>query len=183
MVPPWVQTPLVSSGPGPRAVIGEETIDIDKRPGQSSVVFDMPNKDPETARRLKHEWYMRNREELLKRKREQRARQKKLKPPRPPKPAPTPEQKAKARALNKEACDRYRASRLSQVRAINRDYYHRHRERIVQQQRDRRALAKQKKQNLFRQLRALADVCTVRFIELDHGYAKAAEEEAGPRAK
>ena len=105
----------------------------------------MPNKDPEIARRLKHEEYMKNTEELLKRKREQRARQKKPKPPRPPKPAPTPEEKAKARALNKEACDRYRASHLEQVRAINRDYYNRHRERITQQQRDRRALAKQKK--------------------------------------
>ena len=68
-----------------------------------------------------------------------------------------------------------------QVRAINRDYYHRHRERIVQQQRDRRAA----KKNPFRSLRALADVCTVRLIELEHGYARAAqdEEKAGPRAK
>ena len=145
----------------------------------------MPNKDPEIASRLKHEWYLKNREELLKRKREQRARQKKLKPPRPPKPAPKPEQKAKARALNKEACQRYRASHLPQVRALNREYYHRHRERIVQQQRDRRALAKQQKENPFRQLRALADVCSARLIEIVLGYAKAAqdEEKAGPRAK
>ena len=33
----------------------KKTLDIGKRPGQSSVVFDMPSKDPETARRLKHE--------------------------------------------------------------------------------------------------------------------------------
>ena len=145
----------------------------------------MPNKDPEIARRLKHDWYMKNREELLKRKREQRARQKKPKPPRPPKPAPTPEEKAKSRALNKQACNKYRASHLEQVRAINRDYYHRHRERITQQQRDRRARTKQKRQQTpFRALRALADVCSVRLLELEHGYAKiepASEKKAGPR--
>ena len=118
----------------------------------------MPNKDPEIARRLKHEWYVKNREELLKSKREQRARQKKLRPSKPPKPPPTDDAIAKARALNKEACDRYRASHLEQVRAINRDYYHRHQEKITQQQRDRRVRAKQKKQNPFRAFRALADV-------------------------
>ena len=120
---------------------------------------------------------MKNREELLKRKREQRARQKKLRPPKPPKPPPTSEEKAKARQLNKKACEKYRASHLEQVRALNRDYYHRHREKITQQQRNRRALAKQRKQNPFRALRALADVCSQRLIELEHRYAKPAEEE------
>ena len=128
---------------------------------------------------------MRNREELLERRRKQRARQKKLRPPKPPKPPPsTDDAKAKARALNKLACDKYRASHLEQVRAINRDYYYRHRERLNQQQRDRRARAKQQKQSPFRALRALADVCSVRLLELEHGYVRiepAPEKKAGPR--
>ena len=122
----------------------------------------MPNKNPEKAKQAKHEWYMRNKERVLKQKREKRAAQKKLKPPKPP---PTPEQIAKARELNRLACNRYRAGHLSQVRALNRDYYHRHRERIVQQQRDRRARVRQTKQP-FRKLRALADVCAARLLEL-----------------
>ena len=101
---------------------------------------------------------MKNRETLLQRKRERRAAQKKLKPPRPPKPAPTREQKAKAREANRLACNRYRATHLTQVRHLNRDYYHRNRERIVQQQRDRRARDRQNKQARFRKLRALADL-------------------------
>ena len=125
----------------------------------------MPNKNPEKAKQAKHEWYMRNKERVLKQKREKRAAQKKLKPPKPPKPPPTPEQIAKARELNRLACNRYRAGHLSQVRAPNRDYYHRHRERIVQQQRDRRARVRQTKQR-FRKLRALADVCAARLLEL-----------------
>ena len=142
-------------------------------PRQTSVVFDMPNKNPEVARQRKHEWYLKNKEEILKRKRERRAAQKKPKPPPQPKPDPTPEQKARTRELNRLACNRYRASHLAQVRYINRAYYHRNRDRIVQQQRDRRAA----KKNPFRQLRALADVCSQRLIELDHGYARADEEE------
>ena len=55
----------------------------------------MPNKNPEKARQLKHEWYIKNRGRLLQQKRERRAAKKKLKPPRPPKAAPTPEQKPK----------------------------------------------------------------------------------------
>ena len=163
----------------------EGTLDIVHRPGQSSVVFDMPNKNPEKAKQLKHEWYMKNGETLLQRKREQRAAKKKLKPPRPPKPAPTPEQKAKTREANRLACNRYRAGHLLQVRAINRDYYHRHRERIVQQQLDRRAKAGQNEQAPFRKLRALADVCAARLLELEHGYARIepAQEKAGPREK
>lgn len=129
------------------------------------------------ARERKREWYLRNKDEILKRKRERRAAQKKPKPPPQPKPAPTPEQIASRRQLNKEACYRYRTTHLAQVRWINRDYYHRNRDRLVQQQRERRALAKQNKQSPFRKLRALADVCSARLIELDHGYARAAEEE------
>ena len=142
----------------------------------------MPNKNPEKAKQLKHEWYMRNKERVLQQKREKRAAQKKLKPPKPPKPAPTPEQIARARELNRLACNRYRAGHLSQVRALNRDYYHRHRERIVQQQRIRRARNRQTP-SPFRKLRALADVCAARLLELDHGYARIApapQEKAGP---
>ena len=132
----------------------------------------MPNKNPEETRRLRHEWYLKNKEKLLQRKREQRAAKKKLKPPRPPKPAPTPEQKAKAREANRLACNRYRATQLAQVRHLNRDYYHRNRERIVQQQRDHRARVRQNEQNPFRKLRALADVCAARLLELEHGYIR-----------
>ena len=141
----------------------------------------MPNKNPEKAKQLKHEWYMRNKERVLQQKREKRAAQKKLKPPKPPKPPPTPEQIAKARELNRLACNRYRAKHLSQVRALNRDYYHRHRDRIVQQQRDRRA-RNQQTPSPFRKLRALADVCAARLLELDHGYARIAPapDKAGP---
>ena len=142
----------------------------------------MPNKNPEKAKQLKHEWYMRNKERVLQQKREKRAAQKKLKPPKPPKPAPTPEQIARGRELNRLACNCYRASHLSQVRALNRDYYHRHRERIVQQQRIRRPRNRQTP-SPFRKLRALADVCAARLLELDHGYARIApapQEKAGP---
>ena len=142
----------------------------------------MPNKNPEKAKQLKHEWYMRNKERVLKQKREKRAAQKKLKPPKPPKPAPTPEQIARARELNRLTCNRYRAGHLSQVRALNRDYYHRHREQIVQQQRIRRARNRQTP-SPFRKLRALADVCAARLLELEHGYARIApapQEKAGP---
>ena len=103
----------------------------------------MPNKNPEKAKQAKHEWYLRNKERVLQQKRERRAAQKKLKPPRPPKPAPTPEQIARAREANRLACLRYRAKHLAQVRHLNWDYYHRKRERIVQQQRDRRARVQQ----------------------------------------
>ena len=142
----------------------------------------MPNKNPAVARDRKREWYLKNKDEILKRKRERRAALRKPKPPPQPKLAPTPEQIARRRQLNKEACYRYRATHLAQVRWINRDYYHRNRDRIVQQQRDRRALAKQNKQNPnpFPKLRTLADVCAARLIELDHGYARAAEEEKRP---
>ena len=151
------------------------------------MLFEMPNKNPEKAKQAKHEWYLRNKERVLQQKRERRAAQKKLKPPRPPKPAPTPEQKeAKAREANRLACLRYRAKHLAQVRHLNRDYSHRNRERIVQQQRDRRARVQQNKQtpSPFRKLRALADVCAARLLELEHGYARIEPaQEKGPREK
>ena len=142
----------------------------------------MPNKNPEKAKQLKHEWYMRNKERVLQQKREKRAAQKKLKPPKPPKPPPTPEEIARARELNRLACHRYRAGHLAQVRALNRKYYHQHRDKIVQQQRDRRARARETS-NPFRKLRALADVCAARVLELEHGYtriAPAPQEKTGP---
>ena len=132
----------------------------------------MPNKNPEKAKQLKHEWYIKNRETLLQRKREQRAAQKKLKPPRPPKPPPTSEQVAKSRECNRLACLRYRRKNLERIRSLNRDYYHRHREQIVQQQRDRRARDRETRESPFRKLRALADVCASRWLELEHGYAR-----------
>ena len=141
----------------------------------------MPNRDPEKAKQAKRKWYLKNKEEIAKRKREQRAAKKKLKPPKPPKPPPTSEEIARARELNRLACNRYRAGHLSQVRALNRDYYRRHRDRIVQQQRDRRARARQTP-NPFRKLRALADVCAARLLEVEHGYARIAPapDKAGP---
>ena len=141
----------------------------------------MPNRDPEKAKQAKRKWYLKNKEEIAKRKREQRAAKKKLKPPKPPKPPPTSEEIARARELNRLACNRYRAGHLSQVRALNRDYYRRHRDRIVQQQRNRRARARQTP-NPFRKLRALADVCATRLLEVEHGYARIAPapDKAGP---
>ena len=141
----------------------------------------MPNKNPEKARELKHAWYVKNKERLLQQKREKRAAQKKPKPPKPPKPAPTPEQKVQARAANLEACRRYRTKNAAFVRLCNRDYYHRHREHLTQLQRDRRAKKRQARENPFRQLRALADVCTTRLLELNHGYAPIEPKTAGPR--
>ena len=142
----------------------------------------MPDRDPEKAKQAKRKWYLKNKERIAKQKREKRAAQKKLKPPKPPKPPPTPEEIARARELNRQACNRYRAGHLSQVRALNRDYYHRHRDRIVQQQRIRRARNRQTP-SPFRKLRALADVCAARLLELDHGYARIApapQEKTGP---
>ena len=143
----------------------------------------MPNERKKfgTERARKREWYQKYKEEILERKRERHAAQRKDKPQRAKPPAPSPEQIAKRKALNKEACQRYRATHLAQVRFVNRDYYHRNRDRIVQQQRNRRALAKQTKQSpdTFRKLRALADVFSARWIELDHGYARK-KEGAGP---
>ena len=143
----------------------------------------MPNKNPEKAKQLKHEWYVRNKERLLQQKRERRAAQKKVKPPKPPKPPPTPEQEARAREFNRLACLRYRTKNADSVRKLNRDYYHRNRELITQQQRDRRAKARQRIEGPFRKLRALADVCAARWLELNHGYAPIEPKKAGPRKK
>ena len=145
----------------------------------------MPNKDPEKTRELKHAWYVKNKERLLQQKRERRAAQKKVKPPKPPKPAPTPEQEAQAREANRLACQRYRTKNAAYVRLLNRDYYHRNREQIAQQQRDRRAKARQRIESPFRKLRALADVCAARLLELDHGYTRIepTTQKEGPRAQ
>ena len=143
----------------------------------------MPNKNPEKTKQLKHEWYMKNKERLLQQKREKRAAQKKVKPPKRPKPPPTPEEIARARELNRLACNRYRAKHSAQVRALNRDYYRRHRDQIVQQQRVRRARNRQTP-SPSRKLRALADVCAARVLEREHGYARIAptpqENKTGP---
>ena len=141
----------------------------------------MPNKSPEEKKQLKHEWYIRNKERVLQQKREKRAAQKKLKPPKPPKPAPTPEQKAQARAANLAACRRYRTKNAAYVRLLNRDYYHRNREHLKQQQRDRRARHRQIIESPFRPLRALADVCATRLLELEHGFTQIEPKKAGPR--
>ena len=144
----------------------------------------MPNRDPEKVKEAKHRWYLKHRERIATQKREKRAAQKKLKPPKPPKPPPTPEQIARARELNRLACNRYRAAHVAQVRAVNRKYYHRNRDKIVQQQRDRRARNKQSSPNPFRKLRALADVCAAKVLELEHGYTRIApapqEKKTGP---
>ena len=130
----------------------------------------MPKKSPEERKHIKHEWYVRNREWLLQRKREQRAAKKKLKPPKPPKPPPTPDQIFRAREANRLACNRYRASHREQVNRLNRQYYYRHREQIVKQQRERRA--KERQSSPFRKLRALADVCASRLLELERGFSR-----------
>ena len=143
----------------------------------------MPNRDPEKVKQAKQRWYLKHREEIATRKREQRAAKKKLQPPKPPKPPPTPEQITRARELNRLACNRYRATHGDQVRALNRKYYRLHRDKIVQQQRDRRA-QNRLTPSPFRKLRALADVCAARVLELEHGYVRIApapqEKKAGP---
>ena len=144
----------------------------------------MPNKNLEKARELKHAWYIKNKERLLQQKREKREAQKKLKPPKPPKPpkpAPTSEQVAKSREFNRLACQRYRTKNAAFVRLCNRDYYHRNREHLTQLQRDRRAKQRQARESPFRKLRALADVCATRLLELSHGYTPIEPKTAGPR--
>lgn len=91
----------------------------------------MPNRDPEIAKQRKHEWYVKNREAILKRKQQRQAAKKKQNLP------PSPEQIERRKELNRQACNRYRASHLEKVRAVNRAYYHLNREKIVRQQRDR----------------------------------------------
>ena len=62
----------------------------------------MPNKDPELARHRKQEWYMQNRETILKRKQQRRAERKKQLPRAKPPPL-SPEQIARTRELNRQA--------------------------------------------------------------------------------
>lgn len=102
-------------------------------------------KDQDLAKQRKHEWYVKNKDEIFQRKRERRAAKKKQQPPLPKPPPPTPEQIPRARELNRQACNKYRATHL----------------------RDRRAT----KKNPFRKLRALADVCSERLNLLNHGPA------------
>ena len=147
----------------------------------------MPNRDPEKVKQAKQRWYQKHRERIIRQKREQRAAKKELKPPKPPKPPPTQEQLARARELNRLACHRYRSTHGDQVRALNRKYYHLHRDKIVQQQRDRRARARETP-NPFRKLQALADECSARLLEIEHGYARIApapqtKEKTGPCKK
>ena len=169
---------------GSRSLIGGEIVrySLATRP-DVSCHRDMPNRDPDKVKQAKQRWYQKHRERIIRQKRERRAAKKELQPPKPPKPPPTPEQIARARELNRLACIRYRTGHADQVRALNRRYYHRNRDKIVQQQRDRRARARETP-NPFRKLRALADVCAARVLELEHGYAKIApapqKKEAGP---
>ena len=159
----------------------DKMIDIDKLPRQEPVVFSMPNQNPDLTKQRKREWYQRNKDEILKRKGERCAAQRKPKPQRP-KPAPTPEQIERTRELNRQACNRSRATHLAQVRFNNRVHHHRNRELIVQQQRERRALArKTKHQSPFPKLRALADVCSQRLYELNHGPASEEKETRPPK--
>ena len=165
----------------------EGFLDIGEPSEQTSVAFDMPKKNPEEKKRIKHEWYVRNREWVLQQKRERRAALKKLKPPKPPKPPPTPDQILKAREANRLACNRYRASHREQVNHLNRQYYYRHREQIVQQQRERRARERESSESPFRKLRALADVCAARVLEEDYGFSRIEptpqKDETGSREK
>ena len=182
MGPDFLQSPLSL---GSRSLIGGETSRYNPASKPDvSCHRDMPNRDPDKVKQAKQRWYQKHRERIAREKRERRAAQKKLQPPKPPKPPPTPEQIARARELNRLACNRYRASHLAQVRALNRRYYHRHRDKIVQQQRDRRAQIRQSAPSPFRKLRALADECSARLLEIEHGYARIAptpqEKKAGP---
>ena len=181
MGPDFLQSPLSL---GSRSLIGGEMSRY--RPSSRPDVSchrDMPNRDPDKVKEAKQRWYQKHRERIVREKRERRAAQKKLHPPKPPKPPPTQEQIARARELNRLACNRYRATHADQVRALNRKYYHRHRDQIVQQQRDRRARARETP-NPFRKLRALADVCAAKVLEIEHGFARIApapqEKKAGP---
>ena len=53
-----------------------------------------------------------------------------------------PEQTARTRQLNRQGYNRYWTSHCGKVRAIDRTYYHRKQDRIVRQQRERRAAKK-----------------------------------------
>ena len=142
--------------------LSHKTIDIDEPP-LTRTSFVMPNRDPENMKQYKCEWYVKNREAILKRKQQHRAAKKKQQHPQPKLP-PSPEQTVRRKELNRQACNRCRDSHREKVRAINRTYYHSIRERIVRQQCERRANTK----NPFRKLGALAQVCAKRLRSLYH---------------
>ena len=146
--------------PGPM-IVGQD--DSYKRTPLTLTSFVMPSQDPETVKQYKHEWYVKNREAILKRKQQHPAAKKKQQQPRPKLP-PSPEQTVRRKELNRQACNRYRDSHREKVRAINRTYYHSNGERIVWQQHECGANAK----NPFRELRALAQVCTEQLRSLYH---------------
>ena len=148
--------------PGPRAMIVRQN-DSYRRTPLTLTTFAMPNQDPETVKQYKNEWYVKNREAILKRKQQHPAAKKKQQQPRPKLP-PSPEQTVRRKELNRQACNRYRDSHREKVRAINRTYYHSNGERIVWQQHECGANAK----NPFRELRALAQVCTEQLRSLYH---------------
>ena len=96
----------------------------------------------------KHEWYVKNREEILKEKQQRWVEKTKAQQLRT-KPSPSPEQTARTRQLNRQGYNRYWTSHRGKVRAIDRTYYHRKQDRIVRQQRERRAA----KKSSFRKLK------------------------------
>ena len=115
--------------PGPRAMIVRQD-DSYRRTPLTLTSFVMPNQDPETVKQYKDEWYVKNREAILKRKQQHPAAKKKQQQPRPKRP-PSPKQTVRRKELNRQACNRYRDSHREKVRAISRTYYHSNRERIV----------------------------------------------------
>lgn len=90
--------------PGPRAMIVRQD-DSYRRTPLTLTSFVMPNQDPETVKQYKDEWYVKNREAILKRKQQQ---------PRPKLP-PSPEQTVRRKELNRQACNRYRDSSQSHL--------------------------------------------------------------------
>ena len=146
--------------PGPM-IVGQD--DSYKRTPLTLTSFVMPSQDPETVKQYKHEWYVKNREAILKRKQQHPAAKKKQQQPWPKLP-PSPKLTVRRKELNRQACNRYRDSHREKVRAINRTYYHSNRERIVWQQRESGANAK----NPFGKLPALAQVCTEQLRSLYH---------------
>ena len=109
-------------------IVGQD--DSYRRTPLTLTSFVMPNQDPETVKQCKHEWYVKNREAILKRKQQHPAAKKKQQQPRPKLP-PSPKQTVRRKELARQACNRYRDSHREKVRAINRTYYHSNRERIV----------------------------------------------------
>ena len=87
--------------PGPRAmIVGQD--DRYRRTPLTRTSFVMPNRDPETVKQYKREWYVKNREAILKQKQQHRAAKKKQQQPRPKLP-PSPEQTVRRKELNRQA--------------------------------------------------------------------------------